>query len=443
MEKYQIYTKSIFCFICLMLQTLLSPATNYYSVKSGNWSSSSTWSTPSAPSYTISNTTDTIFINSGHSVTFSQEVHLYGVMVVNNGSLIDDNGKKNIIIESTGQIIVIGGAIIDNLTNNGNINLEGEMTINGSSENTGTIYIAPTGSFESAGDFSNSGDISNEGAIALSGSLTNSGTITNTGNLEVENLTVTLTGLLDNQNILNVVNDVQNDGEIGNNGIIAVGGDFNNTSNTTLNNSGDIIIEGVLTNTGTIHNDGTIVDNGGTVLPISLLNFTASASTTTIRFSWSTATETNNDYFTLEKSSDGVVYYPLARIKGAGNSNHTLLYSWVETTKLSDNLEYYRLRQTDYDGKNSVSSRIVIHGRNNQQGISMPNVCNAGSALELSLPYLSGWEVQIFDMNARLRLQKRFNTKTGSIDLIGLNSGTYLVKIANGSELYVEKLIIK
>lgn len=84
-------------------------------------------------------------------------------------------------------------------------------------------------------------------------------------------------------------------------------------------------------------------------LPINLLTFMAEVKNGTVALSWSTASEINNDYFTLERSLDLHHWYKIATVDGAGNSESVLYY---QETDLSPHagVSYYRLKQTDFDG---------------------------------------------------------------------------------------------
>jgi hypothetical protein len=100
----------------------------------------------------------------------------------------------------------------------------------------------------------------------------------------------------------------------------------------------------------------------GSGLPIELLHFDASCTTDrkSVNLKWATATEINNDYFTIERSADGINFDPIAIIKGAGNSNKILDYQWTDNDMLSGKVNYYRLKQTDYDGKSETFKPIPV-----------------------------------------------------------------------------------
>lgn len=89
-------------------------------------------------------------------------------------------------------------------------------------------------------------------------------------------------------------------------------------------------------------------------LPVELVSFIASKDKNHVHLNWKTLSEINNDYFTIEKSNDGLEYEKVSIIDGSGNSNHELSYSTTDTEPY-EGLSYYRLKQTDFDGKFSYS----------------------------------------------------------------------------------------
>ena len=97
-------------------------------------------------------------------------------------------------------------------------------------------------------------------------------------------------------------------------------------------------------------------------LPIELLYFKGEANNLNNRLYWSTASEYNNDYFTLEKTIDGVYYYNVMTIKGGGTSRNQIFYE-IYDYDVIDGINYYVLKQTDYDGNFKRSDIISIDNR--------------------------------------------------------------------------------
>lgn len=99
-------------------------------------------------------------------------------------------------------------------------------------------------------------------------------------------------------------------------------------------------------------------------LPVELISFDANLFSTEngkqkVKLEWSTLTEINNDYFTIEKSSDAVEFESVDVVAGAGNSSLLLTYELLDNNPLPG-INYYRLKQTDYDGKESYSKIVAI-----------------------------------------------------------------------------------
>ena len=103
---------------------------------------------------------------------------------------------------------------------------------------------------------------------------------------------------------------------------------------------------------------GSLDDN--TVLPIELVSFTATCDGHSTLVEWTTATERNNDYFSLERSDDAINFTEIARVAGAGNSIEPLDYSYTDYG-IHGGDNYYRLVQVDYDGTRTASEIIVAN----------------------------------------------------------------------------------
>lgn len=97
-------------------------------------------------------------------------------------------------------------------------------------------------------------------------------------------------------------------------------------------------------------------------LPIELLYFRGFNSDSYNHLTWSTASEFNNDYFTIEKSIDGVYFYDIFKISGGGNSIKQLFYEYYDYN-IENAISYYVLKQTDFDGKHKSSDIISIDNR--------------------------------------------------------------------------------
>lgn len=199
-----------------------------------------------------------------------------------------------------------------------------------------------------------------------------------------------------------------------------------NTSTNTLYSNANI--SALLTN-----NDFTGRDDG--TLPVELIAFTAIADDEGINIAWQTASETNNDFFTIEKSMDGLTFVTAAVFEGAGNSNSLQNYS-VKDYYPYEGISYYRLKQTDFDGQFSYSSVVSVffEDKDNQSIIIFPSP-SSDDYLYLSFKYNSVDTafLNIYDINGACILQKTIHTLAGennaTLNTSGFAKGKYIIQI--------------
>lgn len=96
------------------------------------------------------------------------------------------------------------------------------------------------------------------------------------------------------------------------------------------------------------------------VLPVSMLDFYAERQGNEVLVNWVTASESNNDFFTLERSEDGEHFQALGMIDGAGNSNKVISYSFTDHFPIIGTA-YYRIKQTDFDGKFEYTHPVAVN----------------------------------------------------------------------------------
>lgn len=107
--------------------------------------------------------------------------------------------------------------------------------------------------------------------------------------------------------------------------------------------------------------------------PVSLIDFRGENHGNYNRISWSTASEINNNYFMLQKSSNGKDYQTIAKIDGAGNSNSMKDYSFRDKNPY-ELVTYYKLKQVDFDGQSETFDPITVKTTGNSQPLNVyPN----------------------------------------------------------------------
>ena len=165
---------------------------------------------------------------------------------------------------------------------------------------------------------------------------------------------------------------------------------------------------------------------------------------------WTTATETNNEYFTLEVSEDGVSYREVARFAGAGNSNTLTAYSYLDTkTNAADKPVYYRLWQTDFDGaRTSLGiTTVMCSGDEGDLFTLYPNPARDYTNVIYRSRIEESAEITIYDALGQLVMQKSITLSEGLnetyLPIHVLAPGTYTVMYKTASRnLSPVKLII-
>ncbi len=181
-------------------------------------------------------------------------------------------------------------------------------------------------------------------------------------------------------------------------------------------------------------------------LPIKLLNFSAKYKSNYVNLEWSTATETNNDFFTVERSEDGINFEAIGTRKGAGNSNTTKLYE-LSDAKLFSGTRYYRLKQTDYDGMFTYSSVVAVKAKQKiEQILVAPNPVTGACSFSFDALGKGIAQISILNVSGQLKIKKHFLITQGKNDVVmfldELDPGLYFISL-NSEEISIKTQFIK
>jgi len=200
------------------------------------------------------------------------------------------------------------------------------------------------------------------------------------------------------------------------------------------------------------------------VVPIELLSFNAAAlDNKYIQLNWTTASEINNDHFTVERSLDAVNWEMVGIVKGAGNSSTMNAYSLTDENpgeafplnKGGQGVVYYRLKQTDYDGHfeysdivavelGAVASQIIIYPNpvTDQLSVISYQLSVNNEQLSVKMEILNVLGEILVSGYWLLDTRKTRNQKPEpSIDVSALSSGMYFIKLTNGANVLVQKFV--
>jgi hypothetical protein len=129
------------------------------------------------------------------------------------------------------------------------------------------------------------------------------------------------------------------------------------------------ITAGYFSSTATYGNYVLSITSGATCssLPIELVSFQGQNKSKYNNLTWVTATESRNDFFQIERSTDGINWNNIANIKGAGTVSTPSFYSFKDYTFINNVINYYRLKQVDFDKTSTYSNIIYIENANLEQ----------------------------------------------------------------------------
>ncbi len=183
-------------------------------------------------------------------------------------------------------------------------------------------------------------------------------------------------------------------------------------------------------------------------LPIELLNFDAIYNGKSVDTKWSTASETNNDYFTVERTIDGITYKNIGLVKSAapgGNSSSVLSYS-LNDPDVKTGTYYYRLKQTDFNGHYEYSSLVpVVIDKGNDAFTIVPNpahdIAEIMYTLHDDLPSL----LKITDTHGKMVFSESIENKKGknkyTINLSKYAKGVYFIRLVTSASTFTSKLV--
>jgi hypothetical protein len=340
----------------------------------------------------------------------------------------------------------------DNVTIAHNINLDISFTAGDAVKGTWTINAGKKLSSGTSNiEFSSSGVLAANGDLDANNITFNNGSVINIASSSA----VRVYGNLLNNN---------NSDEVTVDGNIQVDGNFTNNVNAVISGSGGIHVNGNFTNSAS----GTVFGCTGTgcncsncnlgvfTLPVEFTGFTATLTANrSVKLKWTTATEQNNDYFSVEKSTNGLSFSEIGRRKGAGNSSSEKNYEYTDDAP-SGGVTYYRIRQTDFDGKYDYSDVVAVSYEKQSDGSCVlkvfPNPCPGRCSVTLSdckEGENSAIAVEIVDaLGNKIHQHLPYRDTDGGFsfyldEINALAPGIYVVKAVSEKEKYSKKVMVK
>jgi hypothetical protein len=211
-------------------------------------------------------------------------------------------------------------------------------------------------------------------------------------------------------------------------------GNGGTTGNTT---AGTIITSAAVTRFSPF----TLASNLGlNPLPIQLLSFNAKCDGSQVDLTWITASEKDNHYFTVEKSTDGFSFSPIGRIEGAGNSSSLISYQF-EDKNPSLETTYYRLKQNDFDGNFEYFDIISSNCEFESNDISLyPNPSKGNLTIR---GINENTQVIVSDMTGKQVYSQSTNSNLLYVDLSRFSSGVYQIALISESKTIIKKVVLE
>ncbi len=173
--------------------------------------------------------------------------------------------------------------------------------------------------------------------------------------------------------------------------------------------------------------------SGANPLPVELLYFTAYAEKDgSVSLAWETASEQNNDYFTVERSHNGVEFNDLLRVNGAGTTTSANRYEAIDPAPFSP-VTWYRLRQTDYDGTETTSGirRVRLTGKNLGGGLEVyPNPATRSLVLDWPSGSPATRTLSLVDITGKQVKKIVMTEPVHRLDISDLPTGMYFLHSA-------------
>ena len=232
----------------------------------------------------------------------------------------------------------------------------------------------------------------------------------------------------------------------GNIGPLLVTGNFTTPASGASNTQIEITFNGNSFNNDNIFWDNMCLEY---VVPVELTSFTAASNGADVEVSWSTATETNNQGFDIERMSDGGVFEQVGYVPGFGTTTEPKAYSFVDT-KVGSGKYTYRLKQIDFDGSFSYSHTTEVEiVAPSSFGLEQnyPNPFNPSTTIRFSIPVETDVRLNVYNTLGQ-EVAEIINSKLKEgyhevdFDAGTLTSGIYFYRLEADKFVDVKKMII-
>ena len=183
--------------------------------------------------------------------------------------------------------------------------------------------------------------------------------------------------------------------------------------------------------------DGYLISNMSVVnavpLPVTLTAFNAKSTSNGAILEWATASEENNDYFSIEMSRDAARFSESAQVKGNGTTESFETYSF-EYANLTPGTYYFRLRQVDFDGQFSYSDVVSLTIKGGRDFILLANTVHDIAQVEVT----TSRSARVLNMAGAQVAEFNLVEGVNTLDISALPNGMYILSDGNNAKRFVK-----
>jgi len=166
-------------------------------------------------------------------------------------------------------------------------------------------------------------------------------------------------------------------------------------------------------------------------LPIELISFNATVQQAEVKLQWATASELNNDFFTIQRSQDAENWEDMVEVKGAGNSNERIDYETTDGLPFLG-ISYYRLKQTDFDGQYTYSEVRRVEVTQGYQLKVSPNPSSGAFRITTGFQILSENVRLINTLGQNIPIKLQADSSSVIVYSGSISPGIYILQVNRG-----------
>jgi len=182
-------------------------------------------------------------------------------------------------------------------------------------------------------------------------------------------------------------------------------------------------------------------------LPIELIDYTGEALQEGNMLKWITASEIENDYFTIESSTDGVEFKKMTTVKGNGTISEPVSYVYLDRAAVKG-ITYYRLSQTDFDGTTAKVGVIAVERGESSFNITdlYPIPTSDFINVDFIAPEQSVIDIEVYDLIGKTIATYKVTSDGANLltlEVADYPAGVYFIALTSNDNKVTQKFVIE